>query len=92
MNNGTRRPRGSGSYATRGAGTYRLAVRDPDGGPRRTRTVKARNETEARKALHAFVAEVNAGKIAANNGRRTVVRRRRWCSTNQKRRACERSG
>lgn len=64
-----RRGRGEGTYQARGKGVYRLRVyvgRDPiTGRPRQaSRTVKAANDTEARKALRRFVGDVEQGRVA----------------------------
>ena len=64
-----RRGRGEGTYQQTRKGVYRLRVftgRDPiTGRPRQaSRTVKARNDVEARKALRRFLSELDEGKVA----------------------------
>jgi integrase len=72
-----RRGRGEGTYQMTRKGVYRLRVyagRDPiTGKPHQvSRTVYARTESEARKALRRFVTEVEGGKVAKIGVQATV--------------------
>lgn len=65
--------RGSGSFRKRSATSYELSVWDNEAQRRQYRTVKARNDTEARRALKGFQSEVDAGRVAASRGKPTVA-------------------
>jgi integrase len=68
-----RRGRGTGNYRKRGKTSYQLTVWDADNGRQHYRTTRARNDTQAARALKRFQAEVDEGRVAVSKLRPTVA-------------------
>lgn len=72
MTSRKKREFGAGSYRRRGNDSWQLTVRD-GAGKRLTKTVKASNETEARRMLRAFVSAVHRDEVPKAKEKPTVA-------------------
>ena len=68
-----RRDRGSGSYRWRSPGAVELRVWDPIARKQKTRNARAKNDTEARRELNGFIADVQREQAPTGKARMSVA-------------------